>query len=48
MAYGGFEVMRWENNIQKVIVERRITYAEAVRVSREQNNVTNEQGAMRV
>ena len=40
--------MRQENNIQKVKVERRITYAEGVRVSREQNNTTNEKGAMGV
>ena len=44
MAYGGCEVMRRENKIQKVRVETRLTYAEAVRVSRDQNNVTNEQG----
>ena len=48
VAYGGSEVMRQENKIQKVRVERRITYAEAVRVSRKQNNATNEQGAMGV
>ncbi len=48
MAHGGCEVMRRENEIQKVRVERIITYAESVRVSREQNNATNEQGAMGV
>lgn len=48
MVYGGCEVMRRESEIQKERVERRITYAEAVRVPREQNNATNEQGAMGV
>lgn len=48
VAYGGCEVMRWENNIQKIRVERGITFAEAVRVSRPQNNATNEQGAVGV
>ena len=46
VAYGGCEVMKRENNIQKVRVERKISYAEAVRVSRGQNNGTNDQGVM--
>ena len=42
--YGWCEVMRLENKIQKVRVERGMTYAAAVRVSREQN--TKGQGVM--
>lgn len=46
MAYSGCEVMRRENKIQEIRVKRKITYAEAVRMSREQNNAPNEQGAI--
>lgn len=48
VAYAGYEVMKRKNRIQKLRVERRITYAEAVRVSQEQNNATNDQGVMGV
>ncbi|XP_056270945.1 uncharacterized protein LOC130194087 [Pseudoliparis swirei] len=43
VAYGGCEVMRRETEIQKVRVERRITYAEAVRETKVRNNVTRSQ-----
>ncbi len=48
MAYGGCEVMRQENKIQKIRVERRITYAEAARVSRVHDNITIEQAELGV
>lgn len=35
MAYGGCEIMRRETNLQEIIVEKRISSAEAVRVSKE-------------
>lgn len=38
MAYGGCEMMKRENNIQKIKIERRITYAESARVAKEQNS----------
>ena len=44
VAYGGCEVMQRENKVQKVRVERGISYAEAVKVSREQNPEANERG----
>lgn len=37
VAYGGCEMMKRKNNIQKIKTERRITYAEAARVAKEQN-----------
>lgn len=42
VAYGGCEIMRRETKIQKIRVERRITYADAVKVVRERENNTNE------
>lgn len=37
-------VMRREQYIQKVRMERKVTYAEAVRLSREQNSASNDHG----
>ncbi|XP_059813909.1 uncharacterized protein LOC132385715 [Hypanus sabinus] len=46
VAYSGCEVMRREIKIQEIRVKRKITYAEAVRMSREQNNAPNDQRAI--
>lgn len=48
VAYGGCEVMRQENKIQKIRVERRITYAEAARVSRVHHKINIEQAELGV
>lgn len=42
MAYGGCEIMRKETKIQKIRVERRISYADAVKVIRKRENNTSE------
>jgi len=46
VAYGGCKVMRQENKVQKIRVERRITYAEAARLSRVHDNITTEQAEL--
>lgn len=43
VAFSGCEVMRRETNIQKIRVEKRITYAEAVKVTRERENKTHKE-----
>lgn len=48
VAYGGCEVMRQENKIQKIRVEKRITYAEAARVSRIHDSVIIKQAELGV
>lgn len=42
VAYGGCEIMRKETKIQKIRVERRISYADAVKVIRKRENNTSE------
>lgn len=42
VAFSGCEVMQRETNIQKLRVEKKITYAEAVKVSGEKKNKENE------
>lgn len=46
VAYGGCEIMRRETNIQKIIVEKRLSYAEAVRMSKERVDEMREPSVM--
>ncbi len=48
MVYGGCEIMKRENKIQKTKVERKITYAEAARMVNGQNRDNNSQGTVRL
>jgi len=43
VAFSGCEVMKRETNIQKLRVERNITYAEAVKVTREKETKTHKE-----
>lgn len=47
VAYGGCEIMKRENEIQKTKVERKITYAEAARMVNGQKRDVNSQGTIR-
>lgn len=43
LAFSRCKVMRQEVNVQKLRVEERMTYAEAVKISRERENIRNEE-----